>query len=86
MMFPKLIARASLERTRETSRGLEFEDVLPMMRELSHVYGLHDQAEILRLSIQVMNEACAIVERYLDMRDHRLFATRKPDTPPNRLH
>ena len=87
MMFPKLVARASLDRARETGRGLEFEDMLPLMRELSHVYGLHDEAEIVRLSIQVMNEACAIVERYLDMRDRRLFAVRRPDaSDPNRLH
>ena len=86
-MFPKLIARASLDRARETGRGIEFEDVLPIMRELSHVHGLHDEAEIVRLSIPVINEACAIVERYMDMRDRRLFSVRRPDAPePKWLH
>jgi hypothetical protein len=36
-----------------------------------------------------MNEACAILDRYLQMRDHLrergLFITRRPD-PPKRLH
>jgi hypothetical protein len=68
--LPNIIARASLEHARETGHGFEFEEVLPSLRRIFHARGLSDEEEILSLSIRAMNEACGIMERYLQMRDH----------------